>query len=251
MPGQAGINAARRGQPHRQPMHPDKVGERIQSRLDHDGAESGGQLANGRQLIGSCPSAAGREQPYHPGLIGDGHRPVPALHRVISLAPGQRGLAQLQRRLAGQTGGAAAAEERELAPADQPVRQRRRHRARRRPGPGRGPPPAERAAAPSPSWTASLAAAACKSGRSRTAGRTRRSSRAPSPSTPATCSPAGAATGGSPTSTASCRRRPRHQRRTWSRSSTSTKPTTTRSSRRCSRQSASRTTTRRSSRPRS
>jgi hypothetical protein len=103
MPGQAGINAARRGQPHRQPMHQDKVGERIQSRLDHDRAESGGQLANGRQLIGSGPSAAGREQPYHPGLIGDGHRPVPVLHRVISLAPGQRGLAQLQRRLAGQT----------------------------------------------------------------------------------------------------------------------------------------------------
>ena len=61
-----------------------------------------------------------------------------------------------------------------------------------------------------------------------TAGRTRPTSPAPSRSTPVTCSPAGAAAGGSPTGTACSRRRPRRRTRTLSRWSTSTRPTTTR-----------------------
>ena len=85
----------------------------------------------------------------------------------------------------------------------------------------------------------------------KTAGRTRPTCPAPSRSTPAICSPAGAAAGGSPTGTACCRRRPRRRTRTWSRWSTSTRRTTTRSSSRCSRRSASLMTTRRSCRPRS
>ena len=83
---------------------------------------------------------------------------------------------------------------------------------------------------PSPSWTASRDAAACRCGPSRTAGRTRRSCPARSPSIPATCWPGGAAAGGNPTGTGCCRRRPRRRTRTWSRWSTSTRPTTTRSS---------------------
>ena len=60
------------------------------------------------------------------------------------------------------------------------------------------------------------------------AGKTRPTCPAPSPSTPAICSPAGAAAGGNPTGIASCRRRPRRRTRIWSRWSTSTRPTTTR-----------------------
>ena len=66
-----------------------------------------------------------------------------------------------------------------------------------------------------------------------------------SPSTPATCWPAGAATGGSRTGTGCCRRRPRRPTRTWCRWCTSTRPTGTRSSSRCNRRSARPTTTRR------
>jgi len=51
---------------------------------------------------------------------------------------------------------------------------------------------------------------------------------APSRSTPATCWPAGAAPGGSPTGTGSCRRRPRRPTRISSRWSTSMRRTTTR-----------------------
>ncbi len=83
------------------------------------------------------------------------------------------------------------------------------------------------------------------------AGRTLLTCRALSRSTPATCWPAGAVTGGSPTGTAFFRRRLRRPMRTSSRSCTSTRPTTMRWSRRCGRRSASPTTTRRSYRQRS
>ena len=81
---------------------------------------------------------------------------------------------------------------------------------------------------PSPSSTVSLAVAACKCGRSETAGRTRRTRRTPSRSTPVTSSRAGPAAGGSPTGTACFRRRPKRRTRIWSHWSISTRPTTTR-----------------------
>ena len=99
--------------------------------------------------------------------------------------------------------------------------------------------------APSPSWTASPARAACRSGVRTATGRTRRTTRTRSPSTPATCWPAGAGTGGSPTGTGCCRRRPTHRTRTWCRWCSSTRPTGTPWSSRCSRRSAGRTATRR------